>query len=90
MGMRFMKKNDIVYVKRDGAVQAKIGYADICGKFHKVQLDKTRRRQLWAMLRKYRDVKCRQERTPGRGEAEIRHRPCFFGKSDNPLWIYDS
>lgn len=52
MGYEVYEKNDIVYVKRDGAVQAKIGYADICGKFHKVQLDKTRRRQLWAIDRK--------------------------------------
>lgn len=38
MGYEVYEKNDMVYVKRDGAVQAKIGYADICGRFHKVHL----------------------------------------------------
>lgn len=84
MGYEVYEKNDIVFVKRDGAVQAKIGYADICGKFHKVQLDKTRRRQLWAMLKKYRDVSADRKELQAEVKRKLGIDLVFFGKSDNP------
>lgn len=84
MGYEVYEKNDVVYIKRDGTVQAKIKYADICERFHKIRLDDTRRRQLWAMLRKYRDVSsCRREL-----QAEVKRKLgidlIFFGRPDNP------
>ncbi len=56
MGYEVYEKNDVVYIKRDGAVQVKINFAEISDRFQRVSVDDKRRRQLWAMLRKYRDV----------------------------------
>lgn len=84
MGYEAYEKNDVVYIKRDGTVQNRINFANICDRFHKVRLDDTRRRQLWAMLRKYRDVSsCRREL-----QTEVKNKLgidlVFFGRSDNP------
>lgn len=84
MGYEVYEKNDMVYVKRDGAVQTKIGYADICGRFHKVQLDKTRRRQLWAMLKKYRDVSADRQELQKEVKRKLGIDLVFFGRKDNP------
>ena len=84
MGYEVYEKNDVVYVKRDGAVQAKIGFAEICDRFRKVRVNDSRRRQLWAMLRKYRDVSSDRRELQAEVKRKLGIDLVFFGKSDNP------
>lgn len=84
MGYEVYEKNDVVYVKRDGAVQTKIGFAEICDRFHRVRIDDSRRRQLWAMLRKYRDLSSDRRELQAEVKRKLGIDLVFFGRSDNP------
>lgn len=84
MGYEVYEKNDVVYIKRDGAVQVKINFAEISDRFHKVSVDNKRRRQLWAMLRKYRDVSSDRRELQDAVKRKLGIDLVFFGRSDNP------
>lgn len=84
MGYEVYENNDVVYVKRDGAVQTKIGFAEICDRFRKVRVDDSRRRQLWAMLRKYRDISSNRKELQTEVKRKLGIDLVFFGRSDNP------
>lgn len=84
MGYEVYEKNDVVYVKCDGAVQTKINFAEICDRFRKVNIDDKRRRQLWAMLRKYRDLSSDRRELQSEVKRKLGIDLVFFGKADNP------
>lgn len=84
MGYEVYEKNDVVYVKRDGAVQTKIGFAEICDRFRKVRIDDKRRRQLWAMLRKYSDLSSDRRELQSEVKRKLGIDLVFFGNADNP------
>ena len=84
MGYEVYEKNNVVYVKRDGAVQTKIGFAEICDRFRKVRVDDSRRKQLWAMLRKYRDLSSDRRGLQAEVKRKLGIDLVFFGKADNP------
>lgn len=84
LGYEVYEKNDVVYVKRDGAVQTKINFAEICDRFRKVRVDDKHRRQLWAMLRKYRDLSSDRRELQSEVKRKLGIDLVFFGKADNP------
>lgn len=84
MGYEVYEKNDVVYIKRDGAVQVKINFAEISDRFQRVSVDDKRRRQLWAMLRKYRDVSSDRRELQDAVKRKLGIDLVFFGRSDNP------
>ncbi len=84
MGYEVYEKNDVVYIKRDGAVQTKINFAEIWDRFHRVRIDDSRRRQLWAMLRKYRDLSSDRRELQAEVKRKLGIDLVFFGRSDNP------
>ena len=84
MGYEVYEKNDVVYIKRDGAVQVKINFAEISDRFQRVSVDDKRRRQLWAMLRKYRDVNSDRRELQDAVKRKLGIDLVFFGRSDNP------
>lgn len=84
MGYEVYEKNDVVYIKRDGTAQTKINFADICDRFHRVRLDNARRRQLWAMLRKYRDISSNRTELQKEVKNKLGIDLVFFGRPDSP------
>ena len=84
MGYEVYEKNDVVYIKRDGVVQVKINFAEISDRFQRVSVDDKRRRQLWAMLRKYRDVSSDRRELQNAVKRKLGIDLVFFGRSDNP------
>ena len=67
MGYEVYEKNDVVYIKRDGAVQVKINFAEISDRFRRVSVDDKRRRQLCSYAAEIPGCKLRPPGTTGCG-----------------------
>ena len=84
MGYECYEKDGTVSIKKGGTVLKKVLLADIAEKYQERTFDKKRRRQLRAILKKYRDA------SADRGElASVMKRKfgidlVFFGRSDSP------
>ncbi len=84
MGYEVYEKNGMVSVKRDGAVQLRVKLNDITSKFSNTKMEKARRRQLRAILAKYRDTCADRKELQSELKRKFGIDLVFFGRQDSP------
>lgn len=84
MGYECYEKDGIVSIKKGGTVLKKVPLTEIAGKYKERTFDKQRRRQLRAILKKYRDTSADRGELATDMKRKFGIDLVFFGRSDSP------